>query len=777
MVDRLENRRYLLWLALGTGCLAIVMAVLLVLQLTQNRAIRASSELQADSITALTFQLEREFLRMRQTLDSAVNSPTPPDADTLNLRHDIFMSRVQLLRDTPSTTLLKEHREYAVVLPKLDALAARGDTVLGKAQQQRQELALLLQDYNTIGPDVQALSVASNGIVSALLEDQRTTMLEQNNRIVWLTLAQFIMLLAAGAALAAWQRRQEQERKALEAMAGDLREANLQAQDANRSKSQFLANMSHELRTPLNGMLGMLSLLKDTPLDAQQSDYVVTAKASAAHLLTLLNDILDVSALEAGKMRITPAPVHLPALLMDVEALMRPLANEKSLGFAMALPAQLPQWIHADATRIKQIILNLLSNAIKFSREGTVTLSVDAGPADVDPAGASFLLTVQVRDQGIGMDSEAQSRLFQRFAQGDSSTSRRFGGTGLGLEISRELARLMGGDITVSSQPGAGSVFTLVLRLPHSPEPVPDGTVPVAARRSGDLRALDILVAEDHPVNRKYMEGLLRRLGHQARFAEDGAQAVAEARRVVPDLVLMDLHMPVMDGLQATRMLREGFDGAAAVPIVALTADAFQESLERTRAAGMSGFLTKPVRSNQIEALLTQLFGARGAGMAAMPPANTMAATPATQIPRRRFRAGDVAHHLDMNQVGEVCIAVSLAGYSGLLESFFGDETGGFAALCASLEAATTANLPHEAHSVKGAAASLGLQALAQAAQHVETAGCGFSATECSTARQELRERLLTAHAMCHRMGLTTSAPQSRRSSPVSPPPQVPAPA
>ena len=138
MVDRLENRRYLLWLALGTGCLAIVMAVLLVLQLTQNRAIRASSELQADSITALTFQLEREFLRMRQTLDSAVNSPTPPDADTLNLRHDIFVSRVQLLRDTPSTTLLKEHREYAVVLPKLDALAARGDTVIGKAQQQRQ---------------------------------------------------------------------------------------------------------------------------------------------------------------------------------------------------------------------------------------------------------------------------------------------------------------------------------------------------------------------------------------------------------------------------------------------------------------------------------------------------------------------------------------------------------------------------------------------------------------------------------------------------------------
>jgi signal transduction histidine kinase/DNA-binding response OmpR family regulator/HPt (histidine-containing phosphotransfer) domain-containing protein len=787
---RSEHRSYLLWLALGTACMALVMAVMLGLQLTQNRAIRASSELRGDNVTALTFQLEREFLRSREALEAAVNHPGNDHSEELMLRLDILMSRVELLRENPSTEVLKSRPEYMATLPRLEALHNSIDRLVESKGVDQAQLAALAREFSELGPEIQALTIAATSVISERLESQVGTMLYQNDKIVWLIVAQLVLLLLAALALTVRQRRQDEERQALEQLASDLREANLQADQANRSKSQFLANMSHELRTPFNGMLGMLSLLDDTSLNTQQKDYVSTARASASHLLTLLNDILDVSALEAGKMRVSPAPVHLPALLMDVDALMRPLAQEKQLGFTLDIPQDLPQWVLADGTRVKQIVLNLVSNAIKFSQQGTVSLQVLAqalpGPADAGTVQLQF----HIRDQGIGMDAETVSRLFQRFAQGDNSTSRRFGGTGLGLEISRNLARLMDGDITVQSQVGVGSVFTLTLPLHPCAAPASEAPETGAARprRASGSRGLDILVAEDHPVNRKYMEGLLKRLGHQVRFAEDGARAVDEVGRQLPDLVLMDLHMPVMDGLQATRTLRSGQGPAAAVPIVALTADAFAESRDRAHAAGMNGFLSKPVRTDQIETVLTQLFGDRGAAVA---PAEPAASTPAPELapatrpaapapaapkaPRRRFRAGDVASHLNMGMVGEVCIAVSLPGYRSLLDSFLGDETGGFAALYRALAGNETGQLQSLAHAVKGAAASLGLQAIAQAALKIEKEGREFDADQCTQAGNEMQELHQTAHALCHRMGLAGSTPPAPAPAPASVSPRPPA--
>ncbi|MBC7681531.1 MAG: response regulator [Ferruginibacter sp.] len=698
-----------------------------------------------------------------------VSERTHPDIDNVKLRLDIFASRLGLLRDNPSITLLQERPEYANVIPGIEQLVLKTDQLLSGEAPDPQALADLLKEFNAIGPAVQALSMAANSQVSVLLERQGSTLLRQNDLIIWLTMAQLIVLLIASGSLVVRHRKQVQQQLEWRQLNANLVAANQQAEKANLGKSQFLANMSHELRTPFNGMLGMLGLLEGTSLNAQQADYVSTVQGSANYLLTLLNDILDVSALDVGKVAVNPTVVQLRQLLHDVNALMQPLAKEKKLDYSLVLHTDLPLWVEADGTRIKQILLNLVSNAIKFSLKGAIVLDVVCDFDAAAQAGGTVVLRLGVSDQGIGMDAATMACLFQRFSQGDATISRRFGGTGLGLEISRNLARLMGGDVTVQSQPGLGSTFSLELPLVCVPAPavvlmpVPPAYPNSSAPRGEAKNGLDILVAEDHPVNRKYMQVLLSRMGHRIRFAEDGEQAVTEVRRLVPDLVFMDVHMPVMDGLQATRTLRAGGDAAANVYIVALTADAFAESRERALEAGMDAFLSKPVRIDQIETLLQQRFGARA--LTCMEPAPPPCKTPvpmvvaSANVPRRRFCSEDVAQHLDMAMLGEICIAVSLTGYRSLLDGFFGDESGGFTALMSALDCGHTDSLHGSAHAFKGAAASLGLHAVARLASQAEREGIGYTPEDCAETSRQLKVIYHITHALCHRMGLTTQAP------------------
>ncbi|BEU97092.1 response regulator [Acidovorax sp. DW039] len=764
MPDRRTSQRYLLWLALGTILMAAAMAVLLVLQLTQQQSIRKSGDLRSDSITALTFQLEREFTRLRHALELTAHHPGSVPMDELKLRSDIFASRFQLMHDTPSTTALQERPEYAEIMPKLEVLVAEVDRVLQRSPApQREELQQLLNSFRALGTGVQDLTMAANSHIAGLLEEQESTMLAQSRQVVMLIIALLVMLLLAAGALAWRQHRQEQERLSLQRLTERLQAANEAAEEANRGKSQFLANMSHELRTPFNGVLGMLTLLDRTALDAGQREYVQTARNSADHLLSLLNDILDVSAMEAGKMSIHPIPTPLQPLVESIEKLMRPLAVQKGLDFSLVMDSDVPPWVETDGTRLKQIALNLITNAIKFSDRGAITVHIGKAVGIDTPAESVYPLQIQVTDQGIGMDATTLNRLFERFSQGDASTSRRFGGTGLGLEISRNLARRMGGDIEAESTEGVGSTFTVTLPLPiASPPSSPVTTERQSSSRTAEPAGLDILVADDQMVNRKYMGALLSSMGHSPRFAETGEQACTEIHKKRPDLVLMDLHMPLMDGFEATRQLRR-WPQFIDLPIVALTADVFAETKERATQAGMNAFVSKPVSVDIIQSLLSDLFSKPAPNKTEAPPTPaitpppTSAAPPSQppskRTPRRRFKSGDVAAHIDMPMVGEVCVGVTVQGYRSLLQSYFTDESGSLDAMLAALKGADQEEVRATAHGFKGASANLGFHRLAALAFQLE------KQEYSEGSRDEIRDRLLQSwemtHALCVRMGLT----------------------
>lgn len=631
MLGRTKNQRYLLWLALGTATMALAMASLLVFELAQKRILDQASAMRSDSLTALAFQFEREFLRLRQSLGENLAGQESTDPESLALRYDIFLSRLRILRESPSVSLLTGRAEYRKVMADLDPLVQDLDSAMAAKPLDRKALAQVLTAFNALGIDVQAMTLAANSEVARRLEQQSDTMREQNRLIVWLTVAQLVLLISASAALVVRQKRMEAERLALEHMAQELRDAHFRAEAANRGKSQFLANMSHELRTPFNGLMGMLGLLQGTPLSAQQADYIHTAQSSASHLLTLLNDILDLSALETGKLTVKPAPLALAPLLAEVIALMHPQVKSKGLEFRVQMPpAPLPS-VLADATRLKQILFNLLNNAVKFTEAGHVSLSV----SELSRSDQALEIEFAIQDSGIGMDAQALSQLFQRFYQVEGSSTRRFGGTGLGLEISQSLARLMQGDIRVSSEVGVGSTFTATLRLPINPggvEAAPAETEPVSLADRADTatqaepatlvtaseqatvaQGLRVLVVEDHPINQKLVGVLLGRMGCQLSYCENGQLAVERVQQEPFDLILMDVNMPVMDGLAATRAIRALPGVAGTTPIVILTADVMNEAADKAVKAGANAFISKPIKAEQLRTMVLQ-YSAKTAG-------------------------------------------------------------------------------------------------------------------------------------------------------------------
>ena len=376
------------------------------------------------------------------------------------------------------------------------------------------------------------------------------------------------------------------------------------AEAANRAKSEFLANMSHEIRTPLNGVMGVASALAQTRLTDAQAEMVGLIETSGQTLEAILADVLDLARVEAGRLELKAEPFDLGDCLKSAAALFRPAVEGKGLGFDIDIAPEAQGAFVGDAVRVRQIISNLLSNAVKFTSTGRLGLKAAAR----DEARGRTRLTLTVSDTGIGFLPEVKARLFERFQQADGSITRRYGGTGLGLAISRALAEAMGGDLDAESTPGAGATFTLTLYLERAARP--ETAAPVApSDLSHGEREPRVLLAEDHPVNRKVVELLLGQVGVDLVSVENGAQAVEAAASAAFDLILMDMQMPVMDGLTAIRAIRQDEQARQAppTPIWALSANALPEHIAASMAAGADGHLTKPISG---AALIQVLAGA-----------------------------------------------------------------------------------------------------------------------------------------------------------------------
>ena len=376
------------------------------------------------------------------------------------------------------------------------------------------------------------------------------------------------------------------------------------AEAANRAKSEFLANMSHEIRTPLNGVIGVAQALSGTPMNERQQEMLELIRSSGATLQHLLSDILDLARVESGRMELRSEPFDLAKAVNEAAQLYAAQAEEKGLRFFVEAPEDTRVWIDGDVVRLKQILTNLVSNAVKFTTQGLVSLSISRGVgAEGEP-----VFRFMVSDTGVGFDAAARARLFSRFEQADGTITRRFGGTGLGLAICRELAGMMGGDLDCESEPDGGSTFILTVPLNEVAAPMRE-TAPVEVSSAQPDRPLRVLLADDHPTNRKVVELVLSQIEVELVVTEDGAEALAAFRDRAFDVVLMDMQMPVMDGLTATREIRlhEAAMGAPRTPVVMLTANALPEHMAAAREAGADHHLSKPFGAEALIELVTTL--------------------------------------------------------------------------------------------------------------------------------------------------------------------------
>ncbi|MET0211151.1 MAG: ATP-binding protein [Burkholderiaceae bacterium] len=592
--------------------LVIVMGVFLVLALAsvawlqarQYQLLNGTRRYQDDYLVWSLFQFETEYLKLRLALEQAAGPSLSVDPEQVAQRYEIFVSRLNLVESEHAALVLARHPDYQRTVARTQEFIRWADSLpldAAMIREHPERLRTAIDRLVPLGDAIRELSLTSTHHVAEEVTARNELIRKQSRVSLGLTAVLSALALMLGWIVVRQFGSLKRYGAKQQALAERLTAAQREAENANRAKTVFLANMSHELRTPLQGLLGMLGMIKDGPLSPVQQDQWKAANDCARHLLAVLGDILDVTRMEAGGLSIAPEPLQVSALMRELEALSRTQASAKGLTLNFRSDEDVPAWVQADPTRLRQILLNLLSNALKFCDRGQVGCHLHCG---VGPLGEDLLM-FEVSDTGPGIDAATLARLFQRFSQGDASTSRRHGGAGLGLEISRRLARAMGGDIHVESAPGQGACFTLALPLrPGMPGAGSNSGMPAPGPAAVPVTGLRVLVSEDTPTNRLVVEAMLLKLGHKPTLCENGLQALHALRQQDFDVVLMDLHTPQMDGFEATRAMRELPPPRGRLPIIAFSADAFEESRQRADEAGISAFLAKPVELETLQACL-----------------------------------------------------------------------------------------------------------------------------------------------------------------------------
>ncbi|MGV1917708.1 ATP-binding protein [Rhizobium sp. 22-785-1] len=639
------------------------------------------------------YQLDRETRRLSEVaVDMLVQDDLSEQAiSTLSTRYDILYSRMSLLKKASLDLRLNDTPAIFSLVTKIEpAVMSKAHLFDGETHLDLSDLKTLVADLRVLTADTEELLTATNIKVSSDRADARTALQSHQIRLGAIT---GILAVCVGILVVLLRRQLGSVRATgleFEHMVHELQQSFESAVAGNQAKSQFMATMGHEVRTPLNAILGTAELLELSELPDRVREGVQAIRRSGQSLLEVLNEILDFAKMESGKIDVSSSPVNVSDLVSESVGMLRDRAAERGNTIvAEAVESESGSLVMTDQMRVRQVVLNLLSNAIKFTSGGVVTVSTSIKSDDRE-----MRLRFAVNDTGIGIDEKGKKRLFKAFSQVDSTISRNYGGTGLGLKICKEIVEALGGQIGVTSDKGRGSTFWFEIPVERADA---DVTTPQPSEAEPVLPSLKVLLVEDNHVNQQVAVGLLRHLNQKVTVSNDGIEALEVLSNQNFDLVLMDMHMPRMNGIEATRHIRAK---GLKLPVVALTANASDEDRRLCEEAGMSGFESKPVNRRQLTALISKITNCE-----------VQAASRATSVTDTEPPRASAGRRL------EIVAALGEDGYEELLDEFIGDASNLLSQVSHAMESESWNDVDRLLHALKGAAANLGFDELADDAQ------------------------------------------------------------